>query len=103
MGAYAVHVSLLTIFTGGMLTSGALSNLSPKLASHQGGMWVQTGKSDDKILRNVFNLDQVGQQAVELPFTVECLDIRQTLIDKTKSISSSNTIDWFTKVKISHK
>lgn len=103
MGAYAVHVSLLTIFAGGMLTSGALSGLSPQLASHQGGMWVQTGKSDDKILRNVFNLDQVGQQAVELPFTVECLDIRQTLIDKTKSISSSNTIDWFTKVKITDK
>ena len=103
MGAYAVHVSLLTIFAGGMLTSGALSGLSPKLASHQGGMWVQTGKSDDKILRNVFNLDQVGQQAVELPFTVECLDIRQTLIDKTKSIASSNTIDWFTKVKITDK
>jgi cytochrome c biogenesis protein len=94
MGAYAVHVSLLTIFAGGMLTS---------LKSQQGGMWLQTGKSDDKILRNVFNLDQVGQQAVELPFTVECLDIRQTLIDKSKSISSSNTIDWFTKVKITDK
>jgi cytochrome c biogenesis protein len=94
MGAYAVHVSLLTIFAGGMLTS---------LKSQQGGMWMQTGKSDDKILRNVFNLDQVGQQAVELPFTVECLDIRQTLIDKTKNISSGNTIDWFTKVKITDK
>jgi len=94
MGAYAVHLSLLTIFAGGMLTS---------LKSQQGGMWLQAGTKDDKMMRNVFNLDQVGQQAVELPFTVECLDIRQTLIDKTKNISSGNTIDWFTKVKITNK
>ncbi|MBS1810230.1 MAG: cytochrome c biogenesis protein ResB [Acidobacteria bacterium] len=94
MGAYAVHVSLLTVFAGGMLTS---------LKSHQGGMWVQTGKTDDKMMRNVFNLDQVGQQALELPFTVEGLDIRQTLVDKTKFIDSGNTLDWFTKVKITDK
>lgn len=94
MGAYAVHVSLLTIFAGGMLTS---------LKSHQGGMWVQTGKTEEKMMRNVFNLDQVGQQAMELPFTVECLDIRQTLIDKDKFIDSGNTIDWFTQVKITEK
>lgn len=94
MGAYAVHVSLLTVFAGGMLTS---------LKSHQGGMWVQTGKTDDKMMRNVFNLDQVGQQAMELPFTVEGLDIRQTLIDKNKFIDSGNTIDWFTQVKITEK
>lgn len=94
MGAYAVHISLLTIFAGGMLTS---------LKAHQGGMWLQAGTKDDKMMRNVFNLDQVGQQAVELPFTIECLDIRQTLIDKSKNISSGNTIDWFTKVKITDK
>lgn len=94
MGAYAVHVSLLTVFAGGMLTS---------LKSHTGGMWVQTGKTDDKVMRNVFNLDQVGQQALELPFTVECLDIRQTLVDKTKFIDSGNTLDWFTKIKITDK
>ncbi|HEX4947065.1 MAG TPA: cytochrome c biogenesis protein ResB [Blastocatellia bacterium] len=94
MGAYAVHLSLLTIFAGGMLTS---------LKSQQGGMWVQAGTKDDKFMKNVFNLDQVGQQAVELPFTVECLDIRQTLVDKTKSIDSGNTIDWFTKIKITDK
>ena len=94
MGAYAVHLSLLTIFAGGMLTS---------LKSQQGGMWLQAGTKDDKFMKNVFNLDQVGQQAVELPFTVECLDIRQTLIDPSKSISSGNTIDWFTKVKLTDK
>ncbi len=94
LGAYAVHVSLLTVFTGGMLTS---------LKSHTGGMWVQTGKTDDKMMRNVFNLDQVGQQALELPFSVECLDIRQTLIDNSKFIDSGNTLDWFTKVKITDK
>jgi cytochrome c biogenesis protein len=98
MGAYAVHLSLLTIFAGGMMTS---------LKSQQGGMWLQAGTKDDKFMKNVFNVDQtghqVGQQSVELPFTVECLDIRQTLVDPTKSISSSNTIDWFTKVKITDK
>ncbi len=98
MGAYAVHLSLLTIFAGGMLTS---------LKSQQGGMWLQAGTKEDKFMKNVFNVDQtghqVGQQAVELPFTVECLDIRQTLMDKSKNISSGNTIDWFTKVKITDK
>lgn len=94
LGAYAVHVSLLTIFAGGMLTS---------LKGHQGGMWLQAGKTEDKMMRNVFNLDQVGQQALELPFSVECLDIRQTIVDKNRFIDSGNTLDWFTKVKITDK
>ena len=94
MGAYAVHVALLTIFTGGLLTA---------RLSHTGGMWVQPGQKSDQITQNTFNLDQVGQRALELPFTVECIDIQQKLVDPQKFIDSGNTLDWLTRVKLTDK
>ena len=94
LGAYAVHVSLLTVFTGGMLTS---------LKSHTGGMWVQPGEKSDQMMQNVFNLDQVGQRSMELPFTIDCTDLQQKLIDPKKFIDGGNTIDWLTYVNITDK
>lgn len=94
LGAYAVHISLLTVFTGGLLTS---------MKSHTGGMWIEPGEKSDQITQNVFNLDQVGQRSLELPFTVECMDIQQKLIDPKKFIDGGNTIDWLSRVKITDK
>lgn len=99
LGAYAVHVGLLTIFAGGFLTS----------RGHTGGMWVEPGKIDDRMTKQVFNLENatsqfaVGQQKLELPFTIEGLDIEQKLIDKNKSIDTGNTLDWLTRVRIRDK
>jgi cytochrome c biogenesis protein len=96
LGAYAVHVALLTIFTGGFLTS----------RGHTGGMWVEPGKTSDKMLQQVFNVENattkyaVGEQELQLPFEIEGIDIQQKLIDKDKSIDAGNTLDWLTRVKI---
>jgi cytochrome c biogenesis protein len=96
LGAYAVHVGLLTIFAGGFLTS----------RGHTGGMWVEPGKTDNKMSKQVFNLENatnqfaVGKQDLQLPFTIEGIDIQQKLIDKSKSIDTGNTLDWLTRVKI---
>ncbi len=96
LGAYAVHVALLTIFTGGFLTS----------RGHTGGMWVEPGKTSDKMLQQVFNVENattkyaVGEQELQLPFEIEGVDIQQKLIDKEKSIDAGNTLDWLTRVKI---
>ncbi|MEP7271020.1 MAG: cytochrome c biogenesis protein ResB [Acidobacteriota bacterium] len=96
LGAYAVHVALLTIFTGYFLTS----------RGHTGGMWVEPGKTSDRMSKQVFNLESstsafaVGQQELELPFSIEGVDIEQKLIDKSKGIDAGNTLDWLTTVKI---
>ena len=97
LGAYAVHVSLLTIFLGGFLTA---------TRSHSGGMWVIPGETSNEMIQQVFNVDNastthaVTTRKLELPFTVETLDIQQKLIDKNKFIDASNTLDWLTRVKI---
>ncbi len=99
LGAYAVHVFLLTIFTGGFLTSRGFT----------GSMTVQPEKSADRMAQNVFNVDSTtlqhlpGMRELELPFTVEGLDIQQKLIDKSKGIDTGNTLDWITRVKITDK
>ncbi len=96
LGAYAVHVGLLTIFTGGFLTS----------RGHTGGMWVEPGKTSDRMSKQVFNLENatsefaVGQQELQLPFSIEGVDIEQKLIDKNKGIDAGNTLDWLTSIKI---
>jgi len=96
LGAYAVHVSLLTIFAGGFLTS----------RGHTGGMWVEPGKTTSQMVKQVFNLENatsqfaVGQQALQLPFSIEGIDIEQKLIDKSKGIDTGNTLDWLTRVRL---
>src|SRR5207237_2782946 len=41
-----------------------------------------------------------SQAMVALPFNVECTDIQQLLIKKDGPITSDNTIDWLTRVRI---
>jgi cytochrome c biogenesis protein len=96
LGAYAVHVGLLTIFFGYFLTS----------RGHTGSMNVVPGKSSDSMLKNEFRVDNsameqsVGTRELKLPFTVECLDFEQKLIDKNGSLDAINTLDWITHVRI---
>lgn len=96
LGAYAVHVGLLTIFTGGFLTS----------RGHTGGMWVEPGKISDRMVKPVFEFDHAsgqlaaGQQELQLPFFVETLDVEQKLLDKNRGIDQGNTLDWLTTVRI---
>jgi len=97
LGAYAVHIGLLTIFVGYFLTS----------RGHTGSMAIRPNQSSDRMVKNEFNIDNattehaVGVRELSLPFTVECLDFQQKLIKKEGSLDQGNTLDWITTVRIS--
>jgi cytochrome c biogenesis protein len=91
LGAYAVHVALLTIFTGGFLTA---------MFNRNGNMPLEPGLTSSEIRETVFNIDQLSQVVYQLPFEVECTDIEQKLIRKEGAITSDNTLDWLTRIKI---
>ncbi|HEU0175652.1 MAG TPA: cytochrome c biogenesis protein ResB [Blastocatellia bacterium] len=96
LGAYAVHIGLLTIFFGYFLTS----------RGHTGSMDVVPGKKSNVIAKNEFSVDNateehaIGTRQLQIPFTVECLDFQQKLIDKNGSLDATNTLDWITRVRI---
>jgi len=95
LGAYAVHVALLTIFTGGFLTW--------RLA-YTGSMVLAPGVTESAITVLDFGLSNQSKefepQANEhkLPFDLACTDIQQTLIHKDGGLGAENTFDWFTRV-----
>jgi cytochrome c biogenesis protein len=99
LGAYAVHVGLLTIFLGGFLTSRGFTGSVP----------ITPFRAADRMIQNVFNVEKatsefaVGQRELELPFTLEGLDIQQKLIDKNGGLDAGNTLDWLTRVRIHDK
>jgi cytochrome c biogenesis protein len=96
LGAYAVHIGLLTIFFGYFLTS----------RGHTGSMDATPGRKSDSIVKNEFSINNatmehaIGTRQLQLPFTVECLDFQQKLIDKNGSLEQTNTLDWITRVRI---
>lgn len=87
----AVHVALLTIFLGGFLTA-QLGNT--------GNLPLAPGQSSDLIFDTAFELDKMTEVTKQLPFTVECTDIRQILIRNDGSLAANNTIDWLTYFRI---
>ena len=91
LGAYAVHVALLTIFFGGFLTS---------TFSITGQMPLEPGLTSNELTETVFNLDQLSRSVRQLPFEVECTDIEQKLIRKEGAITADNTLDWLTRIRI---
>lgn len=94
LGAYYIHAGLLTIFLGGFLTS---------TRGVTGGMWLEPGKVENQMMKQVFDLGEVKSIDLNLPFEVECVDIQQRLIDKNKGIETPNTLDWLTKVRLKDK
>jgi cytochrome c biogenesis protein len=91
LGAYAVHVALLTIFTGGFLTA---------QFGRTGQMPLEPGMTSDEMTETVFNVDQLSRAVYQMPFQVECTDIEQTLMRKDGTIMSDNTLDWYTRIRI---
>ncbi len=90
-GAYAVHVGLLTIFTGGFLTAQFGST---------GNMPLTPGQSTNLMFGTVVELDKTNEITQKLPFEVACVDMQQRLIKKEESLSAMNTIDWMTRFTI---
>ena len=91
LGAYAVHVALLVIFVGGFLTA---------QLGHTGQVALAPGETASEMRETVFDLEGPREVTVALPFSVECTDIQQKLIDKTGPTSPGNTLDWLTRVRI---
>jgi cytochrome c biogenesis protein len=91
LGAYAVHVALLTIFLGGFLTA--------QLGT-TGQLPLAPGKSTNLISETVVNLDRMDEITKQLPFEITFTDIEQRLIRKDGPITAGNTIDWITRFVI---
>ncbi|HEY0101451.1 MAG TPA: cytochrome c biogenesis protein ResB, partial [Pyrinomonadaceae bacterium] len=96
LGAYAVHVALLTIFFGGFLTA---------QFGRTGQMGLKPGTTSNEMTETIFNTDdpntfRLDKSTATLPFQVYCTDIRQELIRKDGPITADNTIDWLTQIKI---
>ena len=91
LGAYAVHVGLLTIFVGGFMTSQMGST---------GQMPLTPGKQTNLTFDTVVELDKTREVTKRLPFEIACTDVQQKLIKKEGSISAMNTIDWITRFTI---
>jgi cytochrome c biogenesis protein len=91
LGAYFVHLALLTIFFGGFLTNrygvGGMMEIIP-------------GRSSDTFNTLKVELDGQRINTVKLPFVVECEDIQQLLIRPEGGLDPSNTIDWLSHIKI---
>lgn len=92
LGAYIVHVFLLTLFLGHFvaLTTGFDADVR-----------MIPGATTDQIEMIEFKLDKKEKFSVKLPFTMECTDVQQRLIDERLGIDVSNTLDWRTQMRIS--
>ena len=91
LGAYIVHVALLTLFLGNFIFF---------TTSFDADVRMIPGAKTDEIQLIQFNLDKKERFTVKLPFSMECTDIQQRLIDEKGSIDVSNTLDWRTQLKI---
>ncbi len=108
LGAYLVHVFLLTLFLGhfvalqtGFDADIKLTNeTNPTLLNYARSVGVNAWQNNDTIELIQFNLDQQERFNVKLPFTITCTDIEQDLIDPNGSIEINNTLDWHTRIKI---
>ncbi len=91
LGAYAVHVALLTIFTGAFLTS---------QFGRTGQMFLKPGMTSNEMMETRFDLDRQKSVTLQLPFEVTCTDIQQKLIKRDGPITANNTIDWITRIRV---
>lgn len=91
LGAYPVHVALLTIFLGGFLTA---------QFGTTGDLPLAPGESSDMLQETVVNLNNVNQITKQLPFEITFTDIEQKLIKNEGSLAAGNTIDWITRFTI---
>ena len=93
LGAYVVHVALLTIFTGGFLTN---------RYGVGGSMEIEPGKSSNKFMVIEDSLQGPRMRQAELPpgMEIECNDLQQKLIRPEGSLDSSNTIDWLSYITV---
>jgi len=91
LGAYIVHVALLTLFLGHFVALRTGFDADVRMIP---------GDGTDKIQMIQFDLDKKEKFDVQLPFTMTCTDIQQKLIDPNGSIDVTNTLDWRTQLRV---
>jgi cytochrome c biogenesis protein len=99
IGAYIVHVFLLTLFLG---------HFTALQTGFDADVRFEPSQTTNQIQLIQFNLDNLKNPdtdiqerfSVQLPFTMFCTDIQQKLIDPKGSIEINNTLDWRTQIKI---
>lgn len=91
IGAYIVHVSLLTLFLGHFVAN---------ITGFDADVQMIPGDSSDTIQMIQIDLDKREKFDVQLPFTLACTDIEQKLIDPRGNIGVANTMDWRTRLQI---
>jgi cytochrome c biogenesis protein len=91
IGAYIVHVALLTLFLGHFVALQTGFDADVRMIP---------GDATDQIQMIQFDLDKKEKFNVQLPFSMTCTDIEQRLIDPRGSIDVTNTLDWRTQIKI---
>jgi cytochrome c biogenesis protein len=96
LGAYAVHVALLTIFVGGFITS---------RLGVGGSMEIRPGKSSNTFSTVEFGVGGAVPRQVSLPegMAIECRDIQQKLIRPEGGLDAQNTIDWLSYITVVDK
>lgn len=91
LGAYVVHVALLTIFIGGFLTSeygiGGMMEIVP-------------GETSNTFITIEATTQGPKNGQAQLPFSIECTDLQQRLIRPEGGLEATNTIDWLSYVRI---
>ncbi len=104
LGAYIVHVFLLTLFLGHLIALQTGFDADVRLTPDSNPAQQETAQAPnvtDQIQLIQFNLDKQERYNVQLPFTITCTEIEQKLIDPNGSIEINNTLDWRTQIKIS--
>ena len=91
LGAYVVHLALLTIFVGGFLTS---------RYGVGGTMEIKPGQASNSFVTFDSGLEGGGAAEARMPFEVECTDLQQQLVRPEGGLDVMNTIDWLSFVKI---
>jgi|ERR1041384_112525 cytochrome c biogenesis protein len=94
LGAYVVHVALITIFTGGFLTS---------RYGVGGSMEIKPGRASSTFETNEMTMDGAHRAQAVLPFQIECTDLQQKLIRPEGGLDQTNTIDWLSYIRIIDK
>lgn len=89
IGAYIVHICLLTLFLGHFVALQTGFDADVRMIP---------GDATDQIQMIEFDLDRKEKFNVQLPFSLTCTDIEQRLIDPRGSIDVTNTLDWRTQV-----
>ncbi|HEV7699491.1 MAG TPA: cytochrome c biogenesis protein ResB [Pyrinomonadaceae bacterium] len=91
LGAYVIHVFLLTLFLGHFVAFQTGFDADVRMIP---------GEKTDEIQLIQFNLDKKEKFSVKLPFTIDCTDIQQRLIDENGGIDVTNTLDWRTQIRV---